>query len=133
MEEQISRRFHLVLGYLSVALGTLGLVLPLLPTTPFILLATWCFARSNPALADWLYSHPRFGTLLSDWRDQGAISRKSKVYALVAIGLSYASTVWFTDSRILSIVLALMLGGVALYLVTRPSPCARPKSRVGPS
>jgi uncharacterized protein len=131
MEEEITRRFHLLLGYVCVALGTLGLVLPLLPTTPFILLATWCFARSNPALADWLYSHPRFGPPLSDWRDQRAISPKSKVYALTALGLSYASTVWFTESRILPVILAFVLGSVAFYLVTRPSP--RPKSRSGPS
>lgn len=116
------RRVYLCLGYLSFALGMLGIVLPLLPTTPFILLAAWCFARSNPALANRLYAHPRFGALLSNWRDQRAISLRAKIYALIALACSYALSVWFSDSPYLPFILAVVLGSVALYLVTRPSP-----------
>ena len=60
------RRLHLGLGYGSVTLAALGLILPLLPTTPFLLLAVWCFARSDPEWAERLYSHPRLGPLLSN-------------------------------------------------------------------
>ena len=73
------RRFYLCLGYASLALGVIGIFLPVLPTTPFVLLAAWCFARSNPALADRLYSHPRFGAVLRAWRDERAIPLRAKL------------------------------------------------------
>ncbi|WP_425374047.1 YbaN family protein [Microvirga calopogonii] len=116
------RPFFLGLGYASLALGILGIFLPLLPTTPFVLLAVWCFARSNPALADKLYNHPRFGPLLTTWRDQRAIPRHAKIYALATLALSYALILWLAEGRILPVVLAAIMGSVALYIATRPTP-----------
>jgi uncharacterized membrane protein YbaN (DUF454 family) len=116
------RRFYLCLGYASLALGIVGIFLPILPTTPFVLLAAWCFARSNPALAKRLYRHPRFGPLLTAWRDQRAIPRHAKIYALTTIALSFALILWLTESRILPVVLAAIMGSVALYIATRPTP-----------
>jgi uncharacterized protein len=116
------RRFHLALGYTSLVLGIIGIVLPVLPTTPFVILAAWCFARSNPALAEWLYEHPRFGTLLTTWRDQRAIPPRAKIYALLTLALSYAITVWLTRIPYVPFILAAVMGSVALYIVTRPSP-----------
>ncbi|MBA1155031.1 YbaN family protein [Microvirga mediterraneensis] len=118
------RLFFLCLGYASLALGIVGIFLPVLPTTPFVLLAVWCFARSNPALAERLYNHPRFGLLLTTWRDQRAIPRHAKIYALTTLALSYALILWLTESRILPVVLAAIMGGVALYIATRPTPRA---------
>lgn len=122
------RKVYLSLGYLSFALGILGIALPLLPTTPFILLATWCFARSNPELAKRLYAHPRFGAALADWRDQRAISSRAKVYALTALVASYALAIWLAGGRYLPFILAVIMGGVALFLATRPNPRRRVKS-----
>ncbi|KLK92044.1 membrane protein [Microvirga vignae] len=116
------RRFHLALGYASLVLGIVGIVLPVLPTTPFIILAAWCFARSNPALSERLYEHPRFGALLTTWRDQRAIPSRAKLYALLMLALSYTITVWLTRNAYLPFILAAIMGSVALYIVTRPSP-----------
>jgi len=116
------RRFYLGLGYVSFALGIAGIFLPVLPTTPFVLLAAWCFTRSNSALAERLYSHPRFGPLLTTWRDQKAIPRHAKIYALTALALSYGLILYFSESRILPVVLAVIMGSVALYIATRPKP-----------
>ena len=116
------RRFYLCLGYASLALGMIGLVLPLLPTTPFIILAAWCFARSHPGLAAYLYSHPRFGRLLCDWRDQGAIPLAGKIGALAALAVSYGVCVWLVESPAVPFILAAIMGSVAFYIVTRPTP-----------
>ncbi|MGO4526683.1 YbaN family protein [Microvirga sp. 2MCAF35] len=128
------RLFFLCLGYASLALGVAGIFLPLLPTTPFVLLAVWCFARSNPALADRLYNHPRFGPLLTSWRDQRAIPRRAKICALTMLALSYALILWLTESPILPITLAAIMGSVALYIATRPAPreCANAPSADAP-
>lgn len=122
----MKRRIHLGLGYASLALGIAGIVLPVLPTTPFVILAAWCFARSNPALAARLYDHPRFGPLLTTWRDQGAIPSHAKVYALLAMAASYAVTVWLSPGPTIPYILAAVMGGVAIYIVTRPSPRKAP-------
>ena len=115
-------RLHRCLGYESVTLAVLGLVLPLLPTTPFLLLAVWCFARSDPERAERLHSHPRLGPLLSSWRDEGAIALPAKAAAVGALGLSYTLILWSTDSRPPQLALGVLMGGVAFYLVTRPQP-----------
>ena len=120
------RLFYLCLGYGSLVLGVVGIFLPLLPTTPFILLAAWCFTRSNPALAARLYSHPRFGPLLTTWRDQKAIPTRAKIYALAMLGLSYGLILWLSESRLVPIVLAAIMGSVALYIATRPVPRGEP-------
>jgi len=119
------RQLYLCLGYASLALGLVGIFLPVLPTTPFVLLALWCFSRSNPALAERLYTHPRFGTLLITWRDQRAIPRRAKIYALSMLALSYGLILWLSDSEYLPYILAAVMGGVALYIATRPSPRER--------
>lgn len=66
------------LAAISLALGFLGLFLPVLPTTPFILLAAWAAARSSPRMLAWLEQHPLFGKMLRDWRQGGVVSRKAK-------------------------------------------------------
>ena len=118
------RRFYLGLGYVSLALGVIGIFLPVLPTTPFVLLAAWCFARSNPVLADRLYNHPRFGALLTAWRDERAIPLRAKLSALTALAVSYGLILWLADTRLVPVILAAIMGSVAVYIATRPRPRA---------
>jgi uncharacterized membrane protein YbaN (DUF454 family) len=83
------RRFlYLGLGFASVGLGALGVLLPLLPTVPFMLLAAFFFARSSPRLEAWIVGHPRFGSHVRAWRERGAISPAGKRAALVAFAIS---------------------------------------------
>ena len=124
------RHFYLCLGYGCLALGIVGIFLPVLPTTPFVLLAAWFFTRSNPALAERLYSHPRFGHLLTTWRDQRAIPRRAKITALTMLAVSYGLVLWLTEIELLPVVLAIIMGSVALYIATRPAPRERPQDRI---
>jgi len=109
-------------GLIFVLLGIIGAFLPVLPTTPFIILAAACFARSSPRLEAWLLSHPVFGALLRDWRDRGAIPRHAKLAALGGCVSGYA-LFWFgtAPSPALAIAVALLMLGGLFYVFSRPS------------
>ncbi len=79
-------------GLFFTGLGIIGAFLPLLPTVPFLLLALFCFARSNPAWAQRLLDHPTYGPPLLDWQNRRAIPRRAKLAALVTMALSVGIT-----------------------------------------
>jgi uncharacterized membrane protein YbaN (DUF454 family) len=79
------RTLWLIIGLISLALGIAGVVLPLLPTTPFVLLSAYCFARSSPRLHDWLLGHKIFGPLIHNWEQHRAISPRAKVLAVLSM------------------------------------------------
>lgn len=91
----LARPFYLVGGLIAVALGVIGIALPIMPTVPFLLVAAFCFSRSHPTWAQRLYNHPTYGRSLRDWRDRRAISRKAKISAVIAMGVGAVFT-WFT-------------------------------------
>jgi uncharacterized membrane protein YbaN (DUF454 family) len=84
----VVRYLLLAAGWLSVALGVAGIFLPVLPTTPFLLLAAACFGRSSPRFHAWLVNHPKLGPWIRDYLSGEGIPLKGKVYA---IGLMWAS------------------------------------------
>ena len=79
------RPFYLALGLLSVGLGAIGAFLPLLPTVPFLLLAVFCFARSNKEWERRILEHPTWGPQVRDWQERRAISRRSKIIAIATL------------------------------------------------
>lgn len=83
----------LLLGLASTAAGLAGIVLPLVPTTPFLLLAAYCFARSSPVLHNWLLTHPTLGKPIDDWQRHHAISRRTKVTSIAVMAAAYAGSV----------------------------------------
>lgn len=78
----------LALALLFLALGIVGIFLPVLPTVPFLLLAAWAAARSSPRLLAWLEGHPHLGSLIRDWREAGVVRRKAKWNATIAMSAS---------------------------------------------
>ncbi|MFC0279116.1 YbaN family protein [Falsigemmobacter intermedius] len=120
------RSLWIALGGLFFALGVIGAVLPLLPTTPFMLLAAGCFAKGSPRLHAWLLSHKTFGPLISNWRAHGAIPRRAKVIAVAMMAATFALSVGLGLPSVALIPQGLVLSCVALFLITRPE---GPKAR----
>lgn len=81
-------------GFIALATGSIGIVVPLLPTVPLYILAAFCFARGNRAWEARLLAHPRYGPHLVAWREQGAVSRKGKLAATAAFAVSIALGLW---------------------------------------
>ena len=122
-EPRLARGVWLVLGLICVALGFIGAVVPLMPTTVFLILAAGCFARSSPRLEAWLLDHPRFGPTLRAWRRDRAIPRAAKVMACLGMTTGLALFWWGAHPHWpLLLLVATVLGLCAAYVVSRPSP-----------
>lgn len=121
-KSRLARGVFLVLGTGFVVLGFVGAFLPVLPTTPFLILAAACFARSSPRLENWLLQHPRFGPLLRDWRARGAIPRKAKLLALGGMTFGFA-LFWLGGhpGPLLTAIVALLMAVGLVYVWSRPS------------
>lgn len=116
----MTRIFLLVVGLLALALGAIGLFLPLLPTVPFLLLSALCFARASERLHAWLLSHPVFGPPIQNWNERGAIGRRAKWLALISIVASFALAIAFGLGPIVLGIQGISLIGVAIFVWTRP-------------
>ncbi len=103
-------------GWLAVALGTLGVVLPLLPTTPFILLAAWCFARSSPRFHHWLMYRSWFGGYLRYWQRYHAMPPGAKPRAVVFILITFAISLWLVQMTWVRVLLLLILSALLLFM-----------------
>ncbi len=114
-----ARRIWFTCGMIAVAVGTIGIALPLLPTVPFYILAAFCFGKSNAAWERRLLEHPRFGPHIRAWRERGAITRRAKYWsggmlaASAAIGLATLRLPW----SLAPLVVALVTGS---WIWTRP-------------
>ncbi len=98
------------LGFLFIALGGVGLVLPVMPTTPFLLLAAACFARSSPRFYDWLLNIHVFGSLIKNWQETRSIPKKSKLVAIFSIILMGGlSIIFFIEMTFLKILVTAIL------------------------
>jgi uncharacterized membrane protein YbaN (DUF454 family) len=122
------RFLWLLAGLLFFAIGAIGVVLPLLPTTPFLLLAAFCFTRSSPKLHKWLHEHPTFGPLINNWNQYGSIDRRSKTIATIVILLTTIATVIIGAPRWALAAQLVVLGIAATFVLTRPSPPRPPKA-----
>ncbi|MEM7765900.1 MAG: YbaN family protein [Pseudomonadota bacterium] len=108
-------------GLLCVGFGAIGAVLPLIPTTPFLLLAAFAFARSSTRLHNWLVGHKRLGPLIRNWQRHGAIDRKTKTLSLAAMAAMPVVSVYFGMATWIVAVQVFVLAASAAFVVTRPS------------
>jgi uncharacterized protein len=114
------RILWLIAGVMSLALGLIGVALPLLPTVPFLILAAFCFARSSERLHDWLISHRTLGPPIQDWRRSGAIGRKGKIAGSVSIAAAFAISLALGVAPLFLGIQAVTLVAVSVFIWTRP-------------
>jgi len=118
----VKRSVFFAAGSLLVAVGFVGAFLPLLPTTPFLILAAACFARSSPRLENWLLNHRQFGPMLRAWREHGAIPVKAKILACLGMSIGYALFWWgHAPSLPLALAVAAVMVSAAAFVLSRPS------------
>ncbi len=113
------RHFYLASGFLCLGLAVIGALLPVMPTTVFVILAAYCFARSSPRMERRLLDHPRFGPHIARWREHGAINRTGKKAAAAAFAISIVIALALTPMPwpLVTIAAALIVGG---WIWTRP-------------
>lgn len=121
MSEESGRTSFLILAYVSVGLAVAGVVLPLLPTTPFVLLAAFFASKGSPTFARWLDEHPRYGPIIENWRKNRVVPLNAKILACTMMTLSWGLLFVMGSSAVVLTVVALFLVGSASYLLTRPS------------
>lgn len=121
MTVRIGKTGFRVLAYMFVGLAAVGVVLPLLPTTPFVLLAAFFASKGSPAFARWLEEHPSFGPAIKDWRRNRVIPRKAKVLACSMMLLSWSLLLFMGAAAMVLAVSGTFMACVAMYLLTQPS------------
>jgi len=121
MKSPIKRWGWFAFGWLMVLLGFIGLLLPVMPTTIFLILAAGCFSHSSPRFEAWLLDHRWFGPPIRRWRARGAIPRRAKIVAIASMAGGYAmllltaNPAWWID-----LLVAAGLIACAAYVATRP-------------
>jgi uncharacterized membrane protein YbaN (DUF454 family) len=115
------RIIYFSLGWVMVALGVIGLVMPLMPGAVFLIVAAACFARSSPRFEAWLLDHPTLGKPLRDWRAAGAIPLAAKAMACAGMTIGFVIFCYSVDPS-----LPLAVGVAALFLVCAAYVLSRP-------
>lgn len=128
-----SRRLYHGFALAALGIGGVGVVTPLLPTTPFVLVAAWAAAKGSPRLHRWLHEHPRYGPMLADWERERAVSRRQKVRAIVLIAASWVFLLFLFAGTVVPAVTAVIMGSVSLFIGTRPEPGAKRGSENAPA
>lgn len=113
-------------GVIALLLGILGIVLPGLPTTPFVLLGAYCFARASPRLHAWLKRNRMFGSMIEDWEQNRSLPRRTKLIATVVMIGTVLLSIWQLADRLLlqlAIALLALIGSIVIWKIpTKPTP-----------
>ncbi len=105
-------------GFVSLSLGVIGIFLPLLPTTPFVLLSAWCFARGSDRFLNWLINHRFFGKIIRDYKEEKAVSRKNKIFALTLLWATILfSIVFVVESFVVDLILFVIATSVTIHIL----------------
>ena len=117
----MKRTILISLGWLCVGLGFVGVLIPGIPTTIFLIIALWAFTKSSEKLRYWLLNHKRFGPILNNWQEHKVVPRRAKILMVVLMSLAVILFYYSLQSLILTIGLIIILVSVAIYVISLPS------------
>lgn len=106
-----------IVGIISVILGTIGIFFPILPTTPFLLLAAWLFLKSSDKLYNWLMNHKVLGIYIKSYIKYRGVERKHKIFALIMLWSTMCISIYLVEKTHLKIILLVIALGVTIHLL----------------
>ncbi|MEM8587256.1 MAG: YbaN family protein [Pseudomonadota bacterium] len=121
VDGRLRRAIWFAVGGGALAIGAFDVVLPVLPTTPFVIVAAFAFGKSSPRLAMWLGTSVTFGPMIADWRRHGAIAPRFKVLSIVMMAGVFAASIVAVLSVGVLIVQAVCLTVAAAFILSRPN------------
>ena len=117
-----TRRYALlVCGWSNVVLGTIGAVVPGMPTTVFLIIAFWAFTQSSPRMRIWLWNHPRYGATLQAWEHHRVIPPRAKCLAMMTMTVSLVIFIILASGWMLPVTVGGIMFVVSAFILTRPS------------
>lgn len=114
----VLKKLLVLAGFISLGLGVVGIFLPLLPTTPFLLLASFCFLRGSTRLHDWLIHHRLFGEFIRNYEEKRTIPMKVKVSALVLLWISIILSACLIGKTVVAVILSVIALAVSIHIVS---------------
>ena len=117
----MKRTILISLGWLCVGLGFVGVFVPGIPTTIFLIIALWAFTKSSKKLRNWLLNHKRFGPILNNWQQHKVVPRRAKILMVVLMSLAVVLFYYSLQNLYLTIGLIIILVSVAIYVISLPS------------
>lgn len=117
-----SKVLFIFFGFLSLALGVIGIFLPLLPTTPLLILSAFCFSKGSEKLHTWLLNRPKIGNMIRDWEENKVIRPKAKLLSTIMITLLFGYTLLFVKVHFIFKTISTLIGVcVLIFILTRKS------------
>ena len=117
MHKEFKRYLLISFGWLSVIIGAIGAILPVVPTTPFLILALACFSKSSPRFYSMLLNHKRVGPVLTEWEKNKSISRCIKFRAMVLVVISFSASIALSIGRSNLQLMLVITGSAVLWFI----------------
>lgn len=117
MSERLKRQLLLAAGTLSLAVGIVGIVVPLLPTTPFLLLAAGCYLRSSQRFYNWLMGNRLFGNYIRNYIEGKGLPLKVKLFIIILLWATIGISIWLVASTVVTVILLIIAIGVTLHII----------------
>lgn len=117
MSDKLKRQLLIIIGTVCVVIGVIGIFIPILPTTPFLLLAAACYLRSSPRFHRWLMNNRLFGVYIRNYTEGRGIPVKVKLFTIALLWATIGISIWLAANLVVTIILPVIAAAVTLHIV----------------